>query len=146
MPSVNYEDLEMAVHFVSSGYLVNAMACVSRQTGKILWKSDDGTTEDSIPDDIDNPDLYAFVPSQRDLELGKRLVLKFVSNEMPEKYEEVFSVFRRKGAYSKFKVLLDRAGKLEKWYQFEQSALETAIVNWAENEGFSVEKNKENAT
>jgi hypothetical protein len=138
MPSVKYDDLEMAVMFISGGELLDARAYISRKTGEIYWLSDETEEEEEIPTDVDNPDLYAFVPSQRDLDLGKHLVFKFVSRELPDRYEEVDSMFRHSGAYTRYKELLDGIGLLETWYKYEQSALEAAILDWAESEGFSV--------
>lgn len=139
MTTVKYSDLEMAVQFVSAGGF-DAHAYVSRETGKIYWVSDDNDLEEEIPEDVDDPDLYAEVPGQRDLDLGKPLVLKFADRFLPEIYEEVEQLFRRRGAYSRYRDLLIEKGKLDEWYAFEQSAIEAELIEWAEAEGFVVEK------
>lgn len=140
MTPVKYSDLEMAMQFVSGGGFIDAHAYISRETGKIYWVSDDNDLEEDIPEDVDDPDLYAEVPSQRDLDLGKQLALKFAERFLPEAYEEIDYIFRREGAYSRYKDLLSEKGKLEEWYEFEQSAIERELIDWAETEGFMVEK------
>jgi len=38
------------------------------------------------------------------------------------------SIFNRKGAYARFKSLLEGAGKVEKWYTFEAKHTEQAVL------------------
>ncbi len=68
--------------------------------------------------------------SCRDLDLGKRLALSFVAEELPGSYDEAREIFGRKGAYSRFKHLLQATGTLGKWYDFEARATETALRDW----------------
>jgi len=138
MVSVNYNDLEMAMDFASGGDLIGARAYVCRKTGKIYWESDDAFEE--VPADVGDDNLYAEVPDKRDLDLGKSLVMDFVLEFLPGQYETVQSIFRRRGAYSRFKDFLNKNGLLEAWYSFEQSATRKALVEWAEAEGFTVEE------
>lgn len=141
MPYVKYSDLEMAMDFVTSGNIVNASAYISRETGQIYWHSDDSDPEEEeLPEDIDDSSVYAEIPSQRDLGLGKRLVMTFTQRFLPDAYEEIDDMFRRKGAYSRYKGFLHEHGKLEQWYEYEQSALKKALIEWAEDEGFDVEE------
>jgi hypothetical protein len=139
MTTVKYSGLEMAMRFVSGGGF-DAHAYISRETGKIYWVSDESGLEEEVPEDVDDLDLYAEVPGQRDLDLGKPLALKFADRFLPEIYEEVEHLFRRRGAYSRYRDLLIERGKLDEWYAFEQSAIERELIEWAETEGFVVEK------
>ena len=139
MPCVKYSDLEMAMSFVSSGDMFDAAAYVSRKTGKIYWESSELDEEDDIPDDLDDISLYAGVPHQHDLDLGKRLVMRFTGQAMPDQYDQVAAIFRRPGAYSRYKDLLYRNELLEEWYKFESSTIESALREWANAEGFEVE-------
>jgi len=141
MASVKYSDLEMALEFVSAAGLIDAHAYISRKSGKIYWESEDNDLDEELPEDLGEPDLYAEVPSKRDLNLGKRLVLDFAARFIPEAYEDVEHIFRSRGAYSRYKDLLDEKGNLEEWYEFEQSTVERELIDWAEMEGFVVEKN-----
>ena len=139
MPCVKYNDLEMAMSFVSSGGIIDAEAYITRKTGKIYWVSSEIDEEDDIPDDLDDSGLYAAVPHQHDLDLGKRLVMKFTGQAIPDQYDQVAAIFRRPGAYSRYKDFLYRNGLLEEWYKFENSAIESALREWADAEGFEVE-------
>ena len=139
MPCVKYSDLEMAMSFVSSGDMIDAAAYVSRKTGKIYWVSSELDEEDDIPDDLDDTGLYAGVPHQHDLDLGKRLVMKFTGQAMLDQYDQVAAIFHRPGAYSRYKELLHKNELLEEWYKFENSAIESALREWANAEGFEVE-------
>ncbi|MDZ7785020.1 MAG: hypothetical protein U5K56_19430 [Halioglobus sp.] len=109
---------------------------VDRSTGSLT----DNDLEEELPEDIEAPDLYAEVPNKRDLNLGKPLVLKFAARFMPDTYEEIDEIFRRRGAYARYKDLLYEKGKLEEWYEFEQSSIEKELIDWAQVEGFVVEK------
>ena len=139
MASVKYSDLYMAMDYVSSGALLDASAYICRATGKIWYESDDSYEEDELPDDVGDENKYAVVPDKRDFDLGKPLVLSFASQELPNQYEKIDSIFRRSGAYSRFKDLLHDHGALEAWYKYEESATREALCAWAKEEGFVVE-------
>ena len=139
MSSVDYSDLDMAMEFVSSAEVIDSRAYISRDTGEIYWESAEGNLEEEIPDDVDDHDRYAFVPDKRDLDLGKRLVLRFASEALPDRYEEIQAIFRRPGAYARYKDLLFENELLDAWYEFEQSATKSALIEWAESQGFTVE-------
>ena len=139
-PCVKLDDLEMAMSFVSSGYnLIECAAYISRETGKIYWESSELDDEFTVPDDVNDSSLYATVPDQHDLDLGRRLVMRFTAQVLPEQYDQVSDIFRRAGAYSRFKDFLHENSALEDWYKFEESAIETALCEWAKEEGFEVE-------
>src|SRR6516164_9885442 len=45
------------------------------------------------------------------------------------------SFFGRRGAYGRFKALLHARGMLERWYEFENRAMEEALLTWCEENG-----------
>ena len=146
MTDVIYEKLEDAFDYVSSGEIIQASAFVSRETGRIYWISDD-LEDEELPEDLENPKLYAEVPTQRELGLGKRLALRFASQELPEKFDLVDGYFRRRGAYGRFKDLLAKNSVLKNWYRFEEESIRHALCEWAEEEGFTViEQRRPDAT
>jgi hypothetical protein len=63
--------------------------------------------EDDLPDDLETSDRYIAVPHKNDLGLGRRLALTFADREMPDSGEIVAGFFRRRGAYARFKDLVD---------------------------------------
>ncbi|MCI0561830.1 MAG: hypothetical protein MN733_25365 [Nitrososphaera sp.] len=86
--------------------------------------------EEKVPDNLETSDRYIAVPHKNDLNLGRNLALSFVEQELPDDYNTVAGFFRNRGAYRRFKDLLESSGVLEKWYMFEASAMETALREW----------------
>jgi hypothetical protein len=131
---VDRDELETAFEFVSSGAPRENTATTSVTTGKIRWHSamlgDMGDDDD--PDDDDGG---IAVPHKNDLDLGRRLVLRFVGEQMPRDYDTVDDYFRRRGAYGRFKDLLERRRKSEQWYEFEQRETQAALRAWCEDNG-----------
>jgi len=137
-PTVKYDDLEMGYSFASDTYDIEAAAHICRKTGKIYWESSELDDEIEVPDDVGDSSLYASVPDQYELDLGSRVVFRFVKRKLPAHYDLVSNIFRRRGAYGRYKDFLQGQGMLEEWYDFENSAMETALRRWAEEEGFTV--------
>ena len=70
--------------------------------------------------------------------------MRFVAEEMPDRYAQVEGFFRHRGAYARFKELLAAEGRLDKWYAFEAESTERALRNWcAENDIQVVESDDE---
>jgi CMP-2-keto-3-deoxyoctulosonic acid synthetase len=67
------------------------------------------------------------LPHKTDLDLGKRLALRFAASELPYCRDRIADFFRHKGAYARFKDLLDSEGALERWYKYETEATERAL-------------------
>lgn len=137
-PAVKLGDLEDAMDFVSSGDEFGNAAWVRRDTGEVLWHSDFMDAADELgpaPEDIDNEDRYVAVPDKRDLGLGKPLVLEFVRAHLPECFEQVYGIFSHRGAYARFKDLLDRHNSLDAWYQWEEEKTRQALRDWCADNG-----------
>ena len=135
MVAVKYDALSLAFEFVSSGAPMEHNAYVSLDTGEVYWTSDLNPIEDEVPADLETSDRYLAIPHKSDLDLGRKLALRFVARELPDCYEQAEGFFRRKGAYARFKQLLESEGVLEKWYKFEEESIERALRDWcAEND------------
>ena len=127
---IKFSDIEDAFLFVSMGemYMNSAILCI--ETGQIFYISDFGDS-DELPEDIDDdPDKYIEIPHKNELNLGKPLVLEFSAMYLPDNLEKVNSFFYQKGAYSRFKNLLEEKGLLVKWYAFEKAEQEKALMEW----------------
>ncbi len=137
---VDLDELLAAYEWVSASDVgtMDAEACISTVDGKIYWCGE-GVDEDP-PEDIDDENLYIAVPHQSDLDLGRSLALRFVAEHLPQSRAEVHEYFRKRGAYSRFKSLLERVGQLESWYQYEQSAKEEALIEWCAENGFTASR------
>lgn len=131
---VNFDDLRIAYEWASAAEPGSDNAAyVCRATGKIYWATDTGDVEEELPEDIDDESLYLRVPHKHDLDLGRDLVFCFVRKNLPDEYERVRDFFGRRGAYGRFKQLLEDKGQLEAWYTYEEHAVENALREWAED-------------
>ena len=137
-PSVAYDDLESALSWVSSAEPFENNAFISRATGEVFYASSTYEAEDELPEDIDDAALYWSVPHKNDLDLGRNLALQFAAEFLPDHERQVQDYFRRRGAYSRFKDLLERTRRLEQWYQYEREATKVALLAWAAEEGLQV--------
>ena len=136
---IKFSDIEDAFFFVSMGemYMNNAFLC--KRTGQIFYISDAGDS-DELPEDIDdNLENYIDIPHKNELNLGKSLVLEFSAIYLPEYIEKLNSIFRKKGAYSRFKNLLDEKGLLDKWYEFEEEEQNKALREWCKENNINCE-------
>jgi len=57
-------------------------------------------------------------------------VLQFSAEQLPESYDKVREIFSRRGAYARFKDLLEYQDMLQQWYDHEQQAGENALREW----------------
>jgi hypothetical protein len=129
---VSFMDLVLAFEFVSAGGMGEHQAFLCRQSGKIYWRSAFPDDLDELPDDIDDSEKYIQIPDRRELDLGKPLVFDFVRRFLPDDLDEVRQIFSARRAYARFKNLLARRGKLDRWYDFEAKAEETALREWCD--------------
>jgi RIO-like serine/threonine protein kinase len=67
------------------------------------------------------------------------LVLTFAEAELTEDLEYVYEIFRRKGAYSRFKDLVERRGKLQQWYEYEENRKKEALRLWSIERGIQID-------
>jgi hypothetical protein len=85
----------------------------------VLCRSDDTDDFDPLPDDIDDEARYVPVPDQHGLELGKPLALEFTRTQLPACYEQVCAMFAHRGAYARFRDLLEHHQSLDALHQWE---------------------------
>ena len=131
--------IEDAFFFVSMGemYMNSAILCI--KTGQVFYISDFGDS-DELPEDIDDDlDKYIEIPHKNELNLGKPLVLEFSAMHLPDNLEKVNSFFHKKGAYSRFKNLLEAKGLLDKWYAFEEAEQKSALMEWCKDNDINIE-------
>ena len=127
---VKFREIEDAFDFVSSGAPLEHAAYVSGATGEIYCHTEIGDNFEPLPDDIDEPGKYIAIPHKNELGLGQSLALKFAAQSLPDDVHEIASMFRRRGAYERFKRLLEHRGKLDAWYQFESENQREALRTW----------------
>ncbi len=135
---MTYDTIEDAFLFVSSTASFEHTAVVHRQTGESFYASDIAGY-DELPEDLDESDEYIIIPHKNDLNLGKPLVIDFVRSRCPEEIDRVLTIFRRRGAYGRFKDLLERKALLDEWYVFEQQRTRQALLLWCEENNIELE-------
>ncbi len=124
--STNATDLRTTFDFVSAAAPFEHSAYICLDTGKIYWKAASAglENEENLPEDLDNSDRYVAVPHKNDLDLGRRLALAFVDQELPDDRDTVISFFRRRGAYGRFKDLLQaRDGSVKNLGRYAASGI-----------------------
>lgn len=136
--AVSLADLDLAVDFVASGEAVGAEAYVNRVTGQVHFLSLDTLDLEPRPADLDESDHYVAVPHKRELDLGFRLVNDFAQERMRYAVDEINDIFRRRGAYRRFRALLDRHGMLDAWHSYENAAREKALREWCAEVGIAL--------
>lgn len=97
-------------------------AYVCRETGHVHWHSNAG---DNFEDEVD---------------LGNRLAFRFVDEFLPGESRRVREVFGRRGAYARFKDLLDQRRMLKQWHEHEQAAQRTALKEWCPMNRLSIDE------
>jgi hypothetical protein len=129
---VKFSEVRDAFEFANfGGFDAEAYICIA--SGKVHFISDSIDLEEDAPaDDFEDSDDYVALPDKRSLDLGNSLVFRFAGEMMPDDYDTVRDIFRRKGAYRRFKDLLAANGMLEKWNAFEAAATEDALRAWCQ--------------
>jgi hypothetical protein len=116
--AVKLDALLEACDFVNFGQPMEHEAYLALETGVIYYHSEYGDDEEPLRDDVEDADRYIAMPHSNDLDLGKSLVLKFARDFLPDDLEDAHEGFRRRGAYARFKDLLERRGLLQQWYDY----------------------------
>lgn len=143
MLSLDFSEIRNAFEFVSSGSRDENNAYVCKKTGVIYWTSTTLDLEEEVPKDLETSLDYVEVPHKNELKLGQSLALTFIDQTLPDEYNFVASLFRKRGAYRRFKDMLQYQGLLEKWYAFEEQASDDALLAWCEeNEIKLIDKEK----
>jgi len=133
---IKFSDIEDAFLFVGSDRYGMHTALLNKDTGQLYYRSEMGDL-DEIDDDVDWSNCIA-IPHKNDLGLGQELVFEFVNNHLVDEYDRVHQIFRKRGAYGKFKNLLESKGLLQDWYDFENQQEEQALRQWCKEQGIEI--------
>ena len=134
---MKYSDIEDAFMFVSMSPPHEHYAYLNKETGETYYVSTLGDS-DELPDDLDESEKYIDIPHKNDLDLGRKLVFNFISAILPGDLEEVRGIFRCKGAYARFKDLLESKEQLEVWFEYEKKATEEALRDWCKENNITL--------
>ena len=130
--AIKFSDIEHAFFYVSSAPMTANTAILCKETGEIFYASD-YDDENQIPEEIYFREDCIEIPHRNDLDLGRNLVSEFVEQYMPEDFERVREILRRKGAYGKYQDLLEDRNILQKWYDFENARQTETLRGWCED-------------
>jgi len=136
--TVKFSDLLLALEYVSAGVPFEAEAYLCVETGVIHYHSELADFGEELPEDIGDSEKYIAIPHKNDLDLGRRLVLDFAEAELAADLDDVYEFFKRKGAYARFKGLLETRGKLQQWYDYEESRQKAALRQWCEESAIEI--------
>jgi hypothetical protein len=136
---VRMSDLLDAFMFVSADQTLGNSARVNRSTGEVHWNSDTDSELFPQPEGIEDDEKYIELPSPRDLDLGRRLVMRFAAERLEKHYDKIEAIFSRKGAWRRYKDFLAHVGALDAWYEYESEAEEKALREWCAENGIEVE-------
>ena len=138
-------EISDALDFVSgAGYGENE-AILDRKTGQTYLLSDycDMDEMEQLADEDFDSAIHVYIPHKNDLNLGSHLVFGFIEQFMPDDYDKVSQIFRKKGAYSRYKAFLDSKDKLDQWYEFENKSEQIALIKWCQENEIDLENNQE---
>lgn len=138
MVSVRWSELIDAFDVANFGGGYENRAFVNLDTGSFHFISDTLDLDEEPPEDIDTSDRYLALPHKNDLDLGRELALSFTEQHLPKEFDRVHGYFHKRGAYGRFKELLDDRGVLEDWYAFEKDATERALRQWCKENDIEI--------
>lgn len=132
--NIKFDDVLELFELVNFGSPFEHEGYICKESGKTYFYSEFGDNEEVLPDDIYS-EKYLTIPYKNELNLGNNLAFDFTLEYLPSEYDKVRSIFNRKGAYARFKSLLESAGKIEEWYTFEAKHTEEALREWCKKQG-----------
>ncbi|TWC43204.1 hypothetical protein FBY03_101400 [Pseudomonas sp. SJZ079] len=132
---VSYAELELAYEMVSAGQ--GDVECfIDPLNGAIYCVDPYGDCSDELPEDFD-ADACLAIPGKYELDLGKQLVFDFVLAKQLD-HEHVEDMFRRKGAYSRYKDWLLDIGELDDWHAYEAQRTHAELAQWCAENGLTL--------
>ena len=102
---IRFIEIQDAFFYVSSAAYSMNSAVLCKSTGQIFYSSEMGGIDEIGDEDLDR-DSCIEIPHKNDLDLGQRLVFEFVERQLPNEYNRVQQIFRRRGAYGRYKDFL----------------------------------------
>lgn len=130
MVSVKWSEFLDAYEFASYGRPHESRAFINLDSGTLHCISDAIELDTEPPEDLETSDRYLALPHKNDLDLGRELALSFIEQRLPRELDRVIGYFHKRGAYGRFKDLVEDRGVLEAWYDFEKEATEQALRQW----------------
>lgn len=140
-PTVNLELVLEAIELASN----NSTAYYDLENHSLIWYMEDfGYGEDEDDETIEEmieegwKTRFFKLPEQFDIN-EYHIMEKFIYDEIPEGavQEQFESAIRGRGAFRRFRDLLDRLGITQGWYDYLQNAQKKRAIEWCEENGFN---------
>ena len=112
-------------------------AFIGLENGKLYVRSSAIDWEEPLPEDLDTGP-YLMLPDKRDLDLGRQLAIDFAAEYLREDLDEVYAMFRKRGAYRNFRWLLEERDVLPQWYDYEARETERQLRQWCADQGIEL--------
>ncbi len=131
---IRFSDIHDAFLFVSSAGYGMCTAVLCKATEQIFYRSEMADLDEIEEENLDLSKCIE-TPHKNDLDLGNSLVFEFVEIHLPGEYNRVRQIFHKRGAYGRFKNLLESRQLLKAWHEFSEQREEHALRQWCiENE------------
>lgn len=134
----NVDDFEHAIEYVSGSidFGLDNRVIYDKRSKTFYYESEE--TGETIPEDLDWSECVE-IPHKRELNLGSRIVFEFVEQVCPDEIHYVRDMFRRRGAYGRFKEWLYDQDLIDRWYKFERAKTCEAIKRWCREHGIELD-------
>jgi hypothetical protein len=136
---IAFSEIQDAFLFVSSAEYGMNSAILCKDSGRIYYRSEAGGIDEIDEEELDC-DTFIEIPHKNDLDLGQELVFEFVELHLADEMTSVQRIFHGRGAYGRFKDLLEQKGMLQRWYDFENLREEEALRQWCTENEISLAK------
>jgi hypothetical protein len=130
-------DILDAIEYVSGAPRGENCVVCNKRTSQFLYASE-MSGENEIPDGLDW-DEWVEIPHKHDLHLGQQLVYRFILEHLPDEADTARRIFRRRGAYRRFKDFLEDHQMLQQWYDFQDRETRIAVEQWCNENGIEIE-------
>ncbi len=128
-----FSEIQDAFFFVNSDEYGMNTAILCKDTGQIFYRSESGDIDEIDEDELDCDEIIK-IPHKNELGLGRELVFEFAGLHLANEYQHVQQIFQSRGAYGRFKDLLEHRGLLQSWYDFQNRREEEVLRQWCEDE------------
>lgn len=125
-----FSELRDVYEYVSGEQPQENFAYLCLETSCFFLYSEFENNEEELPEDIHDSSKYIEIPNKNELQLGRDLAINFSADMLPEILDEVYEIFRARGAYSRFKNLLEKYNNLQQWYVYEENEIVSALQQW----------------
>jgi hypothetical protein len=129
---VKFSDIQDTFFFVSSASYGMHYAILNKETGRLYYRSEMGDLDEISDEDFDR-DTCIKIPHKKELGFGQDLVFEFVEKHLPDEYDRIHYFFRKHGAFSRYKNLLESKGLLQSWFDFESKREEQVLRQWCKD-------------